>query len=410
MAKDNTADVEWPPAGDFSWHPTRRLLRRLARIRLLQGRIDIRADRRLYSMIGDQPGPTVEVRLHRPLRLIARTLFGGDMGFARGYFAGDWDTSDLQDLMYLFAVNEPAIASLETGSWLHRLRVRLHHQRHANTRRGSRHNISYHYDLGNDFYRLWLDPTMTYSSGLFTTGTESLEQAQRNKNQRLLDLLEARPGQRILEIGCGWGGFAEQAAAAGLQVTGITLSEEQLAWARERAERAGLAEQVSLRLQDYRDLDGTYDHIVSIEMFEAVGEAYWDQYMQTLRRCLRPGGRAALQVITIDEPTFVYYRDRPDFIQRYIFPGGMLPTPERFAQAARRAGLEVTAQSFHGADYACTLATWHQTFDERLAEIRALGYDEPFIRLWRYYLAYCEAGFRDGRIDLMQVRLERAGV
>jgi cyclopropane-fatty-acyl-phospholipid synthase len=250
---------------------------------------------------------------------------------------------------------------------------------------------------------------MTYSSGVFERDRDTLEQAQRNKYLRLLGMLGAEPGQHVLEIGCGWGGFARQAATAGLRVTGLTLSKEQLAWAGQSIKGTPLESRIELRLQDYRDVTGRFDHIVSIEMFEAVGEAYWPTYMQTLARCLAPGGRAALQVITIDPSMFDDYKAHPDFIQHYIFPGGMLPTVERFDAAAAGAGLAVVERTFHAADYARTLAAWRETFEQQLDAVRALGYDERFIRMWRYYLSYCEAGFIDERIDVMQVALAHQG-
>jgi cyclopropane-fatty-acyl-phospholipid synthase len=271
--------------------------------------------------------------------------------------------------------------------------------------RGSRRNIQAHYDRGNDFYRLWLDPTMTYSSALFEGRECDLQEAQRRKYARLLALLGARPGQRVLEIGCGWGGFALEAARRGISVTGITLSREQLSLARRRVREAGLSGLVELRLQDYRSLACSYDHIVSIEMFEAVGEANWDTYTRTLKRCLKQGGRAAPQFITIDETAFESYRRRPDFIQRYIFPGGMLPSIERFGASVASSGLCMQRADAFGEDYARTLAEWHRRFLASEGEIAAMGFDRVFRRMWRYYLAYCEAGFRAGRIDLAQVLL-----
>jgi cyclopropane-fatty-acyl-phospholipid synthase len=401
MAQDESAEAVLRPSVTPALMPVLRPLARLGK-----GTLRVHWHSRTQTLVGSEGGPDAEIRLHRPWRVAARVASAGDLGVGESYMNGDWDTPNLANLLYLLALNEPSFHTLVDGSWLHRLGALLRHRRNRNSRVGSRRNISYHYDLGNDFYRLWLDPGMTYSAALFGGRDDNLEQAQRSKYRALLDLIDARPGQHILEIGCGWGGFALEAARAGLRVTGITLSKEQLSWAREQAARHGLADRIELRLQDYRDLGQTFDHIVSIEMFEAVGEDYWPAFMKTLRRSLRPGGRAALQVITIDEACFPVYRSRPDFIQRHIFPGGMLPSPERFGSAARGAGLAVTGRSFHGLDYARTLADWHRRFLHQVDAIRALGYGERFIRMWRYYLAYCEAGFRDGRIDLMQVRLE----
>jgi cyclopropane-fatty-acyl-phospholipid synthase len=373
--------------------------------RLSAGHLRIRIGGGVHEMHGGEPGPAGEWQIHRPFQLVRRMLGKGHVGLAESYMAGDWDSPDPAALLHVLAINAHRFQAGESGSGLNRLKSLFQHRRRDNSRTGSRRNIAYHYDLGNDFYRLWLDPSMTYSAAVYERGQETLEQAQANKYRRMLDLLDPTPGQRVLEIGCGWGGFATAAAARGLEVTGITLSAEQLAWARASVDAAGLGGQVSLRLQDYRDVAETFDHICSIEMFEAVGEAYWPAYLEQLRRCLRPGGRAALQVITIDEAMFEDYKANPDFIQHYIFPGGMLPSVERFDRAVTEAGLSVQARSFHAGDYARTLAAWHQRFLERLAEVRALGYDERFIRMWRYYLAYCEAGFRDERINVMQVAL-----
>lgn len=343
----------------------------------------------------------------RPWRALLRLLHRGEIGFAEGYIAGDWNTPDLQALMQFTADNEAPLERLaERPAWQRRL-DRLRHRLRRNSRRGSRANIRFHYDLGNEFYRQWLDSTMSYSSALFSKGDEALETAQQRKYLRLLERLHAEPGAHILEIGCGWGGFAEAAARQGYRVTGITLSQEQLDYARERVARTGLSDRVELRLQDYRDLRGQYDHIVSIEMFEAVGEEWWPTYFDKLRECLRPGGRAALQVITIDEKVFPRYRDSADFIQLYVFPGGMLPPVPRFNAVADAAGLNRLEQDFFGMDYALTLRRWFEEVRRSSDIIQALGYGESFLRMWRYYLAYCEVGFRTRRVDLMQAILER---
>jgi cyclopropane-fatty-acyl-phospholipid synthase len=356
---------------------------------------------------GALPGPSAALRLHRPWRLAARLLARGDVGFAEGYMAGDWDSPGLADLVTLLALNEDCFGRPSRGAMLWRALDRARHGLRRNDRRGSRRNIAFHYDLGNDFYRLWLDPGMTYSAAVFRDAEEPLAEAQERKYAEVLGRLGARPGERILEIGCGWGGFAEHAARRGLYVTGITLSREQLEHATQRIAAAGLADRVELRLQDYRDLTERFDHVVSIEMFEAVGEAYWADYFATVHRCLRPGGRASLQVIAIDAARFEQYRAGADFIQKYVFPGGMLPSVPAFTAAARAAGLQVGKPAFHGMDYARTLERWDQAFVRARGEVARLGFDERFVRMWRYYLAYCEAGFRTGRIDLMQVALER---
>jgi cyclopropane-fatty-acyl-phospholipid synthase len=407
MSDSKRAEAALPSgsaAGLPGLKPFRHLFDRIAR-----GHLRIRIGEHCHEMHGTEAGPGGEIRLLRPVSFARRIATRGHVGLGESYMAGDWDSPDLPALLHCFAVNQHALAEVFEGSWLHRLGSLLRHRRRANTRAGSRRNIEAHYDLGNDFYRLWLDPSMTYSCGVFERDAddpeETLPKAQHNKYQRLLRLLDAKPGQHVLEVGCGWGGFARTAATAGLDVTGITLSREQLAWAEAAVADTPLAKHLSFRLQDYRDVTERFDHIVSIEMFEAVGEAYWPEYMAMLKRCLAPGGRAALQVITIADAEFDGYKASPDFIQHYIFPGGMLPTVGRFDAAAADAGLGVIARSFHGPDYARTLAAWRERFEAQLPAVRALGCDERFIRMWRYYLSYCEAGFRDRRIDVMQVAL-----
>jgi len=380
------------------------LVSQLRRIR--KGSLDIELGDRTLSLAGEEAGPMGHMQLHRPNRLVSNLATRGDIGFAESYMDGDWDSEDLADLLLNLAENQPALKTATRSSWLSRMLQRLLHARNANTRSGSRRNIAYHYDLGNDFYRLWLDEGMTYSAACFDEPGLDLAAAQERKYQRLLDLAGAQPGDHLLEIGCGWGGLAETAARRDMHVTGVTLSSEQLAWAQRRLQQAGLADRTDLRLQDYRDIQGRFDHIVSVEMFEAVGEAYWPVYMQRLRELLAPGGTAALQIIVIDPPTFAGYRRRPDFIQRYIFPGGMLPSVPAFDRAAAVAGLKVTAREYGGLDYARTLAIWRERFERQRTAISALGYDERFCRMWDYYLAYCEAGFRSGRIDLMRVALQ----
>jgi cyclopropane-fatty-acyl-phospholipid synthase len=403
MSIHEAATAERPAAGPL----TLRLLARLLD-RLETGTLDLEWRGTRTRLTGARPGPGAELRIERPGAVLRRVAAGGDIGFAEAYMAGDWDSPDPAALLGLLTANEAAFAGLASGSGPSRVLTRLLHLSRRNSRRGSRRNIAYHYDLGNPFYWLWLDPSMTYSCALFEGPEDDLETAQARKYARLLDLLDAGAGQHILEIGCGWGGMAMEAARRGHRLTGITLSREQLDWARRRVERAGISGRVDLRLQDYRDVGGKYDHIVSVEMLEAVGEAYWPVYMRTLRERLRPGGRAALQVITIDEGAFDGYRRGADFIQRYIFPGGMLPSVERLTGEAEAAGLRVRALDRFGDHYARTLAEWHRRFVTAADEVRMRGFDERFIRMWRYYLAYCEAGFRQGRIDLVQVALEHA--
>ncbi len=360
-----------------------------------------------YTFDGAENGAEASLLIHHPLRLQWKLLHHGDIGFADAIIDGDCSTPDLQALMRLALQNEESLGRMINGHWLAGLLDRLRHRVNRNSRRGSRRNIRYHYDLGNEFYRLWLDPSMTYSAALFGHPLQPLDAAQGNKYRRLLNALEANPSDDILEIGCGWGGFARVAARRGHRVTGITLSQQQLHYARETLAQQGLSDRVELKLRDYRDLgDGQYDHIVSIEMFEAVGERYWPQYFQTLKRCLKSGGRIALQTITIDDAMFDQYRKKTDFIQLHIFPGGMLPSPQVFARHASRAGLRIVRQDFFGAHYAETLRRWKENFHGARAAILARGFDERFLRLWDYYLNYCEAGFHSGRTDLMQVVLE----
>ena len=375
--------------------------------RIQHGRLTVElAGGRRHNFSASRPGPVATLQLHRPMNLLLRLLQRSDIGFAEGFMAGDWSSEELAELLQLMAVNEEAFGRVAEDRPLLQLLDRWQHRLRRNSLRGSRRNIAFHYDLGNAFYQLWLDQGMTYSSALFSYPAEALERAQERKYQRILDQLGAIPGEQLLEIGCGWGGFACYAASRGYRITGITLSQEQLAYARERVLREGLADRVSLRLQDYRTLDQQYDHIVSIEMFEAVGEAYWETFFNTVRRSLKPGGRASLQVITIDHDRFERYRRRADFIQKYIFPGGMLPSVPTFNQLARNAGLGVVDQSLHAADYAQTLRRWHIRVVQKADEILAQGFDTRFLRMWRYYLAYCEAGFRTERINLMQVALQ----
>ncbi|MBK1716909.1 SAM-dependent methyltransferase [Thiocystis violacea] len=347
------------------------------------------------------------LEIRRPFKMAFKLLARGEIGFGEAYVEGDWDTPDLPALLEVLLDNEEHLSGGFSGMRWSRLLDRLSHRRRDNHRLNSRRNIAKHYDLGNAFYRRWLDASMTYSSALFADRErEPLESAQQRKYERLLDALGAKPGEHILEVGCGWGGFAEVAARRGLRVTGVTLSREQLDYARGRMEAAGLSDRVELRLQDYRDIQGQFDHAVSIEMMEAVGEVYWPTYYGALKRLVRPGGRIALQVITIGDDLFERYRRTPDFVQLYIFPGGMLPSPERMEGLARDAGLVVRQSHWFGDDYAETLRRWRRSFHAVAEEIDRLGYDARFRRLWDYYLAYCETGFKTGSIDLLQTLLE----
>ncbi|NMG75961.1 SAM-dependent methyltransferase [Aromatoleum diolicum] len=337
----------------------------------------------------------------RDLATFDAVLGRGDIGLGEAYMDGLWETDDLSALLGLLAHNRERLGAAVYGRFLQLAGYRLWNALRANTRRGSRRNIEAHYDLGNDFYALWLDPTMSYSAALFASADDSLEAAQRRKYRRILERLDARPGQTILEVGCGWGGFAEVAVQEfGCTVLGLTLSPAQLEFARARAQRGGFDGRASFELCDYRDVRGQYDHIVSIEMIEAVGERFWPVYFRQLAARLKPGGRCVIQAITIADALFGRYRRGTDFIQRYIFPGGMLPSPSALCTHAEAAGLQQTGDFAFGADYGRTLAHWQRNFTERLADVRAQGFSDRFIRMWRFYLAYCEAGFLAGDVDV----------
>ncbi|WP_417451320.1 class I SAM-dependent methyltransferase [Kordiimonas sp.] len=332
---------------------------------------------------------------------ISRIIKRGAIGLAEAFIEGEWITPDLTKLLNLLAVNMSALEQRSTAARLWQLFDKVGHFRNRNTRLGSRRNISFHYDLGNDFYQLWLDPSMTYSAALFTDKDLALEQAQRQKYTALADELGLKKGDHVLEIGCGWGGFAEYAAGElGCRVTGVTLSQEQLKYAEARILRAGLASLVDLQLCDYRDIEGQFDHIVSIEMLEAVGESYWVTYFAKVKSALKPGGKAGIQVITIDDQRFETYRHRVDFIQRYIFPGGMLPSDSVLREKYTEAGLRLYHRRNFGLDYAKTLNHWHVNFEAATQKVLELGFDQRFLRLWKYYLSYCEAGFRQRTIDV----------
>lgn len=356
---------------------------------------------------GTELGPAAAIDI-RSLRVFRRLLTGGDIGFAQSYLDGDWRSEDLVALLELAARNQAGLAQAFRSGFALRLVNRAAHLLRPNSRRGSRRNIAAHYDLGNEFYGLWLDPTMTYSAGLYTADDSDLESAQNRKYARMAELADVGSHHRVLEIGCGWGGFCTWAAAnIGCHVTAITISLRQFEYARDRVAAAGLSDKVDVRLVDYRDLEGQFDRIVSIEMLEAVGERYWPTYFTTVLDRLAPHGRAALQVITIADEAFPRYRVRADFVQRYIFPGGMLPSPSALRRQTAAAGLMWTDANEHGADYARTLAAWRDGFEEAWPAIAAQGFDERFRRKWRYYLAYCEAGFNVGRVGLMQLALTR---
>lgn len=340
-------------------------------------------------------------------RACTKLLRSGDIGLAECYADGWIGTPDMAALLRLALRNRKVMERAISGNWLAGLWYRLRHLLRSNTRKGSRKNIHAHYDLGNAFYRLWLDRSMTYSSAIFDHPGQDLASAQDAKYQRIIDQLKLQAGDRVLEIGCGWGGFAEYAGLRGIQVHGITISAAQLEIAQQRIREHQLESVVQLELCDYRDLQGEYDAIVSIEMFEAVGERFWRGYFETVARHLKPRGQALIQSITIDERYFLRYRNSADFIREYIFPGGMLPSHERFTAAAQHAGMQVRDRFHFGRDYAETLRRWCKAFEARRDDIAAQGFDVRFLRLWQMYYAYCEAGFDEGQTDVVQFLLRK---
>jgi len=340
----------------------------------------------------------------------AAALKSGDIGFAESYIAGDWTSSNLTELLRLLIRNREVIDRAIFGSWWGVALYRIKHLLKRNTRGNSKKNIHAHYDLGNSFYTLWLDESMNYSSALFGSDlTQSTTSAQNAKVRRALTEVAAAPGARILQIGCGWGALAEMAARDfGAHLSGVTLSTEQLAFAQQRMQRLGVADQVDLRLQDYRDIrDAPFDAICSIEMLEAVGQEFWPTYFQTVARLLKPGGRACIQSIVIADSLFERYLRNTDFIQQYIFPGGCLPSPSALRQQAQAAGLEVVNELAFGHDYAETLKRWRDSFLARRADVLAGGFDQRFMHIWEFYLAYCEAGFAEDNLDVVQITLRK---
>ncbi|NLR97098.1 class I SAM-dependent methyltransferase [Rhizobium sp. P38BS-XIX] len=349
---------------------------------------------------GRHHGPEASITICR-WRMLRRVVAAGDIGFAESFIDGDWTTPDLTAVIRFAARNSEALAPAIEGGLPMRLLNRVKHLLNANTKRGSRRNIEAHYDLGNAFYKEWLDPSMLYSSAIFDMTTPTLEAAQQKKLETIAEKLDLSGGESILEIGFGWGALAlHLAEKSDASVTGITLSPSQLDWARHAVEISDVSDKIDLSLKDYRDIDGQFDRIVSIEMFEAVGEAYWPSYFDTLKRCLKPGGRAVLQIISIEEQRFATYRNTTDFIQKYIFPGGFLPSDSVLSASVRAAGLKITATDHFGRSYARTLAEWRARFEARWPVIAELGFDERFRRLWHYYLCYCEAGFEEGTINV----------
>ena len=379
--------------------------------RLQRGRLDFTLpDGREFRAEGALPGPAAAITIVNP-DCFARLIRDGDLGFAEAYLDGWWTSPDLQGFLDLIQEGNEAVYDAFPGFALVRAYERLRFWYQGNSRTRARKNIAYHYDLGNDFYKLWLDDSMTYSSGLFRTGQESLEKAQEQKYASVVDKLGAKPGDHVLEIGCGWGGFAEYAAGQrGLRVTGLTISQAQHDFAVARIAKAGLADRVEIKLQDYRDETGTYDGIASIEMFEAVGEKYWPVYFNTVMARLRPGARATFQIITIADARFETYRKTVDFIQKYVFPGGMLPSPTVLRAEVEKAGLKVLDSIEFGKSYSTTLRRWHDAFNARWAEVAGMGFDERFRRMWNFYLTSCAGAFEGGNCDVTQITIARPAV
>ena len=403
-SQTSTASVALPD----SIPPAARAVLRLLKS-LNHGSLDMQLPDGSSAHFGTQaPGePRAAIRLHN-WNVCTAALKAGDIGFAESFIAGDWSTPDLTTLLTLFVANREQIESVIYGSWWGSLLYRAKHLFNRNSRKGSKKNIHAHYDLGNEFYRLWLDPTMNYSSAWFEGDRAGdLVDAQWAKVRRALRECGVQPGQRVLEIGCGWGALAECSAREfGATVTGVTLSAEQLAWAQKRLADAALPGE--LRFQDYRDIsDGPFDAIASIEMFEAVGREYWPSFFETLKTQLKPGGKACIQSITIRDDLFERYVKSSDFIQQYIFPGGLLPSPQAFRAAAAQAGLKVVNELDFGLDYAETLRRWRDRFLGADTPVRKLGFDARFMRIWEFYLAYCEAAFAAGNTSVMQFTLQR---
>ena len=375
-----------------------------------RGQLDmILPDGRHFRAAGAATGFVATVHIHNN-DLFGRLIREGDLGFCDAYLDEWWSTPDLQAFMDLVHDGNEEMYDGFAGQALVRMYEKLIFWLQSNSKGQSRKNISYHYDLGNDFYGLWLDDTMTYSSALFKTGQESTEKAQEQKYAQLIDEMGVSAGDHVLEIGCGWGGFAEYAAKErGLKVTALTISQEQFKYAQQRIDKAGLSDLVTFKLQDYRDEQGTYDGIASIEMFEAVGEKYWPVYFETLHKCLRPGKQATLQIITVADDRWSIYKRGPDFIQKYIFPGGMLPAPHILKSQVAEAGLNVAKSIEFGDSYSITLRRWYDDFNARWAEAAAMGFDERFRRMWNFYLTSCASTFDSRNCDVTQITVGKPG-
>lgn len=379
--------------------------------RLKHGTLHVQLPDGSTRHFGSGEAPVASLRLHN-WNVCAASLKSGDIGFAESFIAGDWTTQNLSDLLSVLIRNRQEVEDVIYGTWLGRFAYRIKHLLNRNTKTNSQKNIHAHYDLGNAFYALWLDGTMNYSSAIFATPETSMKDGQDAKVRRALRLAGVKAGDRVLEIGCGWGALAEMAATEfDASIVGVTLSTEQLAWAQERLARLGAADKADLRLQDYRDIgkngSETFDAICSIEMVEAVGREYWPEYFQTVARLLKPGGRACIQSIVIADNLFERYIASTDFIQQYIFPGGCLPCPREFRAQAQAAGLEVVDEFSFGQDYAHTLRLWREDFMAQESRVLQLGFDKRFIRIWEFYLAYCEAAFTQANTDVVQYTLRK---
>ena len=358
-----------------------------------------------HQFSGAMSGPDSDLTIHTESAL-RRLLHDGKMGFCEAFMDGEASSQSLPTLIELAVLHDKYLENRLKTNIFRQAGLRLFHTLRRNNKPGSAKNIAHHYDIGNSFYQAWLDPTMTYSSAVFDSETDDLTTAQLNKYKRLAELADIQSGDRVLEIGCGWGGFAKFVSQhIGAHVTGITISQAQLAYAKSSLAEAGLQNKVDLKLMDYRDLQGRFDKIVSIEMFEAVGQAYWPVYFDTISRMLKSGGRAVIQSITIDHDAFQSYRDQPDFIQRYIFPGGMLPSMPMLQTPVAQAGLELVAENGYASDYARTLQEWRARFLAAWPALAGDKFDNRFKRMWELYLAYCEGGFRAGMIDVKQILL-----
>ena len=363
---------------------------------------------KILEFTGSKEGPNADIQL-KSWRVLIRTIWGGHTYFFESFRRGEWETSDLYALLLFGELNETSVDKVMKSTIWRRLIEQVLHKLNQNSRKGSKRNIAAHYDLGNSFYQLWLDKSMTYSSALFEGQTTCLSEAQRQKYLRIANNIELKDGDKLLEIGCGWGGFAEIAAKEyGCQVTGLTLSKEQASSCKKRLKDSGIERKVDIRLEDYRDVKGLYDKIVSIEMLEAVGEKFWRRYFESIRDRLAPGGKAAIQTITIKDDCFESYKKNPDFIQQFIFPGGMLPTPSAIKHNVEAVGLQLTDTFYFGKSYIKTLHLWDQEFKKQWSRIEELGFDTDFKNTWTYYLNYCAAGFQSGRINVGQFFIQKS--